>query len=48
MIDSIEENMVQLQQKKKELADLVNKKQTKEDLASDRLKDLRMLFTWVL
>jgi SNF2 family DNA or RNA helicase len=45
MIDSIEENMVQLQQKKKELADLVNKKQTKEDLASDRLKDLRMLFT---
>jgi len=42
--DSIEENMVQLQQKKKELADLVNKKQTKESLASDRLKDLRMLF----
>ena len=43
-IDSIEENMVQLQQKKKELADLVNKKQTKESLASDRLKDLRLLF----
>jgi hypothetical protein len=42
--DSIEENMVQLQQKKKELADLVNKKQTKESLTSDRLKDLRMLF----
>jgi len=44
MADSIEENMVQLQQRKKELADLVNKKQTKESLASDRLKDLRMLF----
>ena len=44
-VDSIEENMVQLQQKKKELADLVNKRQTKESLASDRLKDLRMLFT---
>jgi len=42
--DSIEENMVQLQQKKKELADLVNKKQTKESLTTDRLKDLRMLF----
>jgi len=42
--DSIEENMVRLQQKKKELADLVNQKQTKESLASDRLKDLRMLF----
>lgn len=42
--DSIEENMVQLQKKKKELADLVNKKQTKESLALDRLKDLRMLF----
>jgi SNF2 family DNA or RNA helicase len=44
IIDSIEENMVQLQKKKKELADLVNKKQTKESLASDRLKDLKMLF----
>jgi SNF2 family DNA or RNA helicase len=43
-LDSIEENMVQLQQKKKELADLVNKKQTKESLSTDRLKDLRMLF----
>lgn len=36
--------MVELQKKKKELADLVNKKQTKESLASDRLRDLRMLF----
>jgi len=43
-LDSIEENMVELQKKKKELADLVNKKQTKESLASDRLRDLRMLF----
>jgi len=43
-LDSIEENMVDLQKKKKELADLVNKKQTKESLASDRLRDLRMLF----
>ena len=44
IVDSIEENMVQLQQKKKELADLVNKKQTKESLSSDRLRDLRLLF----
>jgi len=43
--DSIEENMVQLQQKKKELADLVNQKRTKEELSSDRLRDLRLLFS---
>jgi hypothetical protein len=36
--------MVALQQKKKELADLVNRKQTKESLSTDRLKDLRLLF----
>ena len=36
--------MVQLQQKKKELADLVNKKPSKDSLTSDRLKDLRLLF----